>query len=266
MARIRSIKPELRTSLVVADWPREVRYCFVLLWMYLDDSGRGVDDGRLIKSDCFPVDDDVTAAVVDEWIDLIASSKSDDDSLPPLCRYEVRGRRYLHCPNWREHQRPSHPSASRIPPCPTHEAPVEPSDETREESAKDSGGTRESLVPEQGAGSREQGGGGGTREKDSRKRATPPPDTFDVTDDLRRWASDKGIRIDLAAETERFLDWHRANGKTRRDWIAAWRNWVSKSQEYASERKAPSGDSRFRPGSGAEVPDRSEYGKGNVRI
>ena len=41
MARIRSIKPELRTSLTAAEWPREVRYFWVLLWGYLDDHGYG---------------------------------------------------------------------------------------------------------------------------------------------------------------------------------------------------------------------------------
>jgi hypothetical protein len=114
MARIRSIKPELRTSITVSMWPREVRYCFILLWGYLDDYGRGVDDELLIASDCFPRDRDVTPEVVDGWLETIAESG-------PLCRYEVDGRRYLHAPNWREHQKPSHPTRSKIPPCPDDE-------------------------------------------------------------------------------------------------------------------------------------------------
>ena len=32
MARIRSIKPEMRTSITVSLWPREVRYFFILLF------------------------------------------------------------------------------------------------------------------------------------------------------------------------------------------------------------------------------------------
>ena len=120
MARIRSIKPDLRTSLTVAEWPREVRYLFVLLWGYLDDHGYGVDDARLIKADCLPLDEDVTRADVEDWLDLIATSGHADGS-GPLCRYEVGGRRFLHCPNWDEHQRPSHPSPSKAPPCPHHD-------------------------------------------------------------------------------------------------------------------------------------------------
>ena len=114
MARIRSIKPELRTSITVSLWPREVRYFFILLWGYLDDYGRGVDDELLIASDCFPRDRDVTPEVVDSWLEAIAEAG-------PLCRYEVDGRNYLHAPNWGEHQKPSHPTRSKIPPCPDDE-------------------------------------------------------------------------------------------------------------------------------------------------
>jgi hypothetical protein len=111
MARIRSIKPQLRTSLTAAEWPRDVRYFWVLLWGYLDDYGRGVDDARLVKADCFPLDDDVTAATVDAWLNVLAGANS-------LCRYSVDGRRFMHAPMWFKHQRPSHPTDSTIPPCP----------------------------------------------------------------------------------------------------------------------------------------------------
>lgn len=115
MARIRSVKPELRTSLTAADWPREVRYFWVLLWGYLDDYGRGVDEPRLIKADCFPLDDDITAADIDKWLDLLATPR--DDEPAAICRYTAGGRRYLHAPKWGDHQKPQHPKDSKIPPC-----------------------------------------------------------------------------------------------------------------------------------------------------
>lgn len=147
MARIRSIKPELRTSLTVAEWPREVRYFWVLLWGYLDDHGRGVDDARLVKADCFPLDDDLTRQCIDEWLDLIATAG-------PLCRYQVDGKRFIHVPSWTEHQKPSHPGSSRAPKCPLHDCP----EGSPESLAKPSGVTPETFVPEQvvRAGSREQ--------------------------------------------------------------------------------------------------------------
>jgi len=125
MARIRSIKPEFRTSLTATQWPREVRLFFALLWGYLDDHGYGVDEPRLIKPDCFPMDDDLTADHIDKWIDLIASYGS-------LCRFRgPDGRRYLHAPNWADHQRPQHPAAPRFPECrQSHEALMTDSHET----------------------------------------------------------------------------------------------------------------------------------------
>lgn len=120
MARIRSVKPGLRTSEVVASWPFEVRYFWVLLWGYLDDLGRGLDIPKAIAGDCFPLDDKVTPTVVDKWLNVIAKAKTATKDAP-VCRYEVAGRRYLHSVYWSEHQRPNRPSASMHPPCPLHE-------------------------------------------------------------------------------------------------------------------------------------------------
>jgi len=123
MARIRSIKPEVRKSLTVGAWPREVRLAWVYLWGYLDDYGRGIDDMRLILAECFPLDRDVTERKMERWIALMAEKPEHDDTeLPPLCRYEVTGRHYLHATKWAQHQRVSHPQDSRIPPCPIHES------------------------------------------------------------------------------------------------------------------------------------------------
>jgi hypothetical protein len=92
----------------------------VLLWGYLDDLGRGLDITKLIAGDCFPLDDKVTPAVIDRWLTIMATAKTHDRD-PPVCRYEVNGRRYLHAVYWSEHQRPNRPSPSMHPPCPLHE-------------------------------------------------------------------------------------------------------------------------------------------------
>lgn len=136
MARIRSVKPELRTSHTVAAWPREVRYFWVLLWGYLDDHGGGVDDLRLIKADAFPLDDDLTPAILDEWIDMFVASGS-------VCRYEIRGRRYLHAPSWSDHQKPSHAGKPKVPPCPNDHSTDASKPDTRETRAQSSGNPRE---------------------------------------------------------------------------------------------------------------------------
>lgn len=124
MARIRSIKPEVRRSPTVCQWPREVRLAWIYLWGYLDDKGRGEDDPLLIKAECFPRDRDVTDKKLNDWLDLMAKTKTTEDDTPPLCRYEVSGRRLLHAPNWHLHQRINRPAESRIPPCPVHDESV----------------------------------------------------------------------------------------------------------------------------------------------
>lgn len=121
MARIRSIKPELRTDLTVAEWPIPARYAWVLLWGYLDDCGRGLDDIRLLKADLFPLDADVTPKKLDGWLERMAEETRLDHP-PPLCRYDVNGVNYLHATRWHLHQRISHRTPSRWPPCPKHEA------------------------------------------------------------------------------------------------------------------------------------------------
>ncbi|MGL4255766.1 MAG: hypothetical protein ACRCSL_05480, partial [Microbacterium sp.] len=120
MARIRSVKPDLRISRVVASWPVPARYAWVLLWGYLDDFGRGIDDVRLIVADCFPLDRDVTERKMESWLRLYAT-QTNPEKPAPLCRYNVAGQGYLHSTNWREHQRVNRPTPSRIPPCPLHE-------------------------------------------------------------------------------------------------------------------------------------------------
>lgn len=120
MARIRSVKPELATSEVVAAWPREVRYAWVLLWTHLDDKGRGLDSPKAIAGALFPHDADVTPRKMANWLTkMTVSERPSTES--PLCRYQVAGRNYLHCINWDEHQHPNRPSPSRFPPCPAHE-------------------------------------------------------------------------------------------------------------------------------------------------
>lgn len=121
MARIRSVKPSLRTSVTVAGWPFEVRYAWVLLWGYLDDLGRGLDIPKTIAGDCFPLDEKVTPTLMRKWLDIMCTVQAQPGKEPPLCRYEVGGRRFIHSLNWDEHQRPNRPSPSSIPPCPKHE-------------------------------------------------------------------------------------------------------------------------------------------------
>ena len=167
MARIRSVKPALRISRVVASWPIAARYAWVLLWGYLDDFGRGIDDVRLVVADCFPLDREVTERKMASWLALYATPQPEKPA--PLCRYVVAGQTYMHALNWHEHQRVNRPTASVIPPCPLHESFSERlSEPTDEDCMSDSLRARKEMVIGVGDGGGDGGGGvsGGA--------ATPP--------------------------------------------------------------------------------------------
>jgi hypothetical protein len=142
MARIRSVKPELRDSRVVASWPVEVRYFWVLVWGYLDDYGRGLDMPKKIAGDCFPHEEDPWGASdIDKWLTLMGQEFEGRPG--PICRYVVAGTPYVHATNWNDHQHPNRPTPSRIPPCPFHaslrESHSEPLDENSVPGAAEQG-------------------------------------------------------------------------------------------------------------------------------
>ena len=61
------------------------------------------------------------------------------------------------------------------------------------------------------------------------------------------WAAAAGYsRAEVARETERFRDHHAAKGTVMTDWLAAWRNWMRRSEEFGAasgRRPARSGPS-----------------------
>lgn len=161
MAKTRMLKHDLRTSEKVASWPRDVRYFWVLLWGYVDDHGKGKDNPQLIKADCFPLDDDITADVIDSWLDLFMS-----DGV--VARYIVADGRFLKVINWTEHQKPPHPTPDRIP---GPETPGATSRALHASRMKSSGATREGFTP--GLGWVESGLKGGDADA---AKSTPPVD------------------------------------------------------------------------------------------
>lgn len=116
MARIRTIKPTFFTSEDVAALSLRARLTWIGLWTYVDDTGRGKANPRLIKAALWPLDDEVGLdQVVDDLEELQREGR--------ILLYEVDGLEYLEIVAWRTHQRIDRPSASTIPPPPG----VEPS-------------------------------------------------------------------------------------------------------------------------------------------
>lgn len=77
-----------------------------------------------------------------------------------------------------------------------------------------------------------------------RRAATPAPDTFEVTENLRAWALRINVALDLREETDAMLDYHRSRGNTFANWDATWRTWIRRTAKYT---KGINGNSNHAP-------------------
>lgn len=107
MGRIRTIKPEFPQSESVGRLSREARLTFILLWTFVDDSGKARAASRMLASGLFPYDDDAPS-LIDGWLAELEREGC-------IFRYTVNGDSYLRIENWQKHQKVDRPSPSRIP-------------------------------------------------------------------------------------------------------------------------------------------------------
>jgi hypothetical protein len=114
MARKRMLSPEFFSSAPVNRLPIPAMITFAGVWCYLDDFGRGEDDAALIKAAVWPRRRSQTEQRVGQDLAAIEAENL-------ICRYEVGGVALIHSPSWDEHQKISHKTPSKLPPCPEHE-------------------------------------------------------------------------------------------------------------------------------------------------
>lgn len=75
------------------------------------------------------------------------------------------------------------------------------------------------------------------------KKGTRLPPDFEVTGEMVEWADGRGLRVDLATETEKFRNyWAAVAGAKgiKLDWVATWRNWMLNAEQYRSNAKTGS--------------------------
>jgi hypothetical protein len=131
------LKHDLRTSEKVASWPIPIRYFWTLLWGYVDDHGKGKDSPLLVKADCFPLDEDITAETMDKWLWHLSDAHV-------IERYTVDGTNYIAVINWPEHQKPPHPTKDILP---AHDDPRAVRRELHASRMKDAGSTNAPFTP-----------------------------------------------------------------------------------------------------------------------
>ena len=223
MARIRSIKPEIRISEKVNSWPVEIRYFWIMLWGYVDDHGRGRDNAKLIVADSYPLDDAITHKDVEGWLSVLERSGV-------IYRYEVDGSRYLLITNWLEHQRPAHPAKSVIPiPSENYGNPPQSS-----EDAPDTSEAPERVAvnhsPEQRAESSEQ--------RADEQVVKPPvlhtiPGNFSLTIERKQWSKENAPAVNPDREMQGFIDYWQGEQGKKKNWETTWRNWMRRKQTEA---------------------------------
>lgn len=155
MARIRSIKPEFFTSETIAALPLSARLTFIGLWTYVDDNGVGLDNELLITAAIWPLERDNLETLARTREDLASLSRKD-----LVSRYRDSRKSYLFVTAWDEHQKVDHPRKPRYPrPCevPYINASTSEDEPVDQILSIDSRQTRESVAPDQGSGSRDQG-------------------------------------------------------------------------------------------------------------
>lgn len=143
MARKRMIHPDFFKSATLNALPIPTMLTFAGILCWADDYGRGENDEHLVKAEVWPRRRSMSDKKVRDAIDQLIGAGV-------LCAYEVAGTPLLHVVSWREHQKVSHPTAPKLPPCPEHEPADYEEFLTATDTARDkfrpvSGGARERL-------------------------------------------------------------------------------------------------------------------------
>ena len=114
MARKRMLAPEFFISGTMNAISIESMLTFAGIWCWADDFGRGENDETLVKAAIWPRRRAVTEKKVRGYMDELIASRV-------LCAYAVNGIDLIHVTSWREHQKISHPTKSKLAPCREHE-------------------------------------------------------------------------------------------------------------------------------------------------
>jgi hypothetical protein len=147
VARIRTIKPDFWGSPKTAKVSRDARLLFLGLLNEADDEGRLLGSARSIGGSLFPNDDDFSDDAIRGCLEAL-------EQVGFIRRYVVEGVPYVLVIGFKEHQKISHPTESRLP-----EPPERASGAAPEKFQNGSGAAPEKFAPDLGTGNREQGTG-----------------------------------------------------------------------------------------------------------
>lgn len=108
------ISPEFFTSATMNALPMQTMLTFAGIWCFVDDFSRAEDDESLVKASVWPRRPAMTVKKVRQDMDRLAAADV-------LCQYAICDVRLFHVTSWDEHQKISHPTTSKLPPCEKHD-------------------------------------------------------------------------------------------------------------------------------------------------
>lgn len=148
-----------------------------------DDYGRFVADARSIKSEVWPLDDDITAKKIEAWLQVLVGvpvRTATGERVSAVVLYNIEGVRYGYLPAFLKHQKINKPTDSHIPP-----PPLAITDNT-EPSQNNSGIIPESPQNNSGTSPASRARGGvewsGVGKERSGVDGTPPQTAVDVSE------------------------------------------------------------------------------------
>ncbi len=237
--RIRQIKPDFWKDTNLAAMSLGARLTFIGLWMMADCEGKLHADPRLVKADLFPLDDTVTAQMVDGWLLELACGEK-----PVITQYVLSNQRYILVKNFKRHQRlmgneskgesniPDPPETSDNPDLTgstyrvrTEYVPSNPDKRSNGVTDKRSNGetdpTRDGIALEPPPAKREK--------KQKTKKTQVPPD-WEPSESFWEWLKKRKpdiSRAEAEAQIEKFKDASAAKDYKYSDFNAALRNWFT---------------------------------------
>jgi len=198
---------------ILAEYNIKERYFIIGLVCNADDYGRFWYYSKLIQTQIFPTDEEISS----DWVDQ-ALKKLVNGGI--LCFYEVSGKQYVHFPLWFEKgwylkQRIDHPREFGFPDCPmclTEEKAMNKREVSRaiKDKSNKSNKNKNNILEE--------------RDRKSHQMKL----IKDSFNDLQEEFPD----VDLKFEFERFSDWMLSIGKQYEDYAAAFRGWLRKIPDF----------------------------------
>lgn len=219
MPKIRALKPDTWTDDKFVRLSPLARLLFMGMWTLACDNGHVEDNHVQLKIRLLPMDDCKVADLLDEMVATGQVEQHDGYlKVTKLAEHQKPDLRFLALCEWCEHdvhttytpddKRPRSKGARR--------APDERTPSARGVHVDDVDGDVDSD--------------GDVDRKPARKRATQLPDDWSPNERHRDMATQD--MLDLDREAQQFKDHALANGKTYKDWDAAFRTWLTNSVKW----------------------------------